>query len=472
MFLNEASKRNTIQYYYRITYNGNGIFEELKKELGYRWKYVRTSDVCNWLPRPSEYNKNYKSYFTKDGYRMFRVRSLEYCKKILNPSKIEIEKIKPEDLKGEIVYYDDYQIVLNCQNINNDDKISTFENVKEIYESLTEQEKKFVCPSGRFVDSPHLVYRKVEKGVLGYIEAYNFNGTSKNTAFVTLAVRKEGRGKGLGKKLLINCALWLKANGFKKLMYRLDKENIASEHLIKSIKESYLSSETKTQKTYFIDLNTFEPDLKEYKIMDESSQPILFSDDDVEYRLDDFMDHKVPVLYITGMSGGGKTTTAYRIFEELNCDLFQIDHLEEFVQKFINNDVKGINKFLDDRNFRVIYEYIKRNSETGYKKDRSVWMNFICDMVELITKIHSNEDSVIIEGVQIPYVFFHKSYLFDDVAIIIKGTSMITSIIRRYKRDRDTGHFINKFSDIKKYMKMYYEWYKSQNEFRNKIEEK
>ena len=58
MFLNEASKRNTIQYYYRITYNGNGIFEELKKELGYRWKYVRTSDVCNWLPRPPEYNEN------------------------------------------------------------------------------------------------------------------------------------------------------------------------------------------------------------------------------------------------------------------------------------------------------------------------------------------------------------------------------------------------------------------------------
>ena len=39
-------------------------------------------------------------------------------------------------------------------------------------------------------------------------------------------------------------------------------ENIASEHLIKSIKEAYLSSETKIQKTYFIDLNIFECNLE------------------------------------------------------------------------------------------------------------------------------------------------------------------------------------------------------------------
>ena len=65
-------------------------------------------------------------------------------------------------------------------------------------------------------------------------------------------------------------------------------------------------------------------------------------------------------------------------------------------------------------------------------------------------------------------MYYRAPELFgSDSAIIIKGTSVFTSIIRRYHRDQDRGWFINKFSDIKKYFDMYSMWYRTQNDFRD-----
>ena len=201
----------------------------------------------------------------------------------------------------------------------------------------------------------------------------------------------------------------------------------------------------------------------------ESSQPLLISEKDVEYRLDDFKNHKVPVLWITGLSGGGKSTIAKKISEEMKCERFCIDDIEGFIKLFIKNDNKTMEGWIyTNPNFKVIQDYLKKNPDTGYQEDDNKWNKFESNVIELIAKKHSNFNQIIIEGVQIPTIFRYKKSIFNNSAIIIKGTSITTSIIRRIKRDQKRGEFINNFEDIGFYMKEYYNMYKGQNNFRDK----
>lgn len=201
----------------------------------------------------------------------------------------------------------------------------------------------------------------------------------------------------------------------------------------------------------------------------EDSQPLFISEKDVEYRLDDFKNHKVPVLWITGLSGGGKTTTTKKLANEMSCECFSIDNVEQFVKLFIKNNMKKMDEWIHwNPNFKIIHDYLKKNPETGYQEDDDKWYKFESNIIELIVKAHSNSNPIIIEGIQIPTIFRYKKSIFNNSAIIIKGTSITTSIMRRIKRDQKRGEFINNFEDIGFYMKEYYNMYKGQNNFRDK----
>lgn len=65
--------------YYRLTYNGIGIYEAFKQSCSSsEWKDFLNSDAAQWLPKPKVYNnKNLlNSYFTKDGYIMFMKKNI------------------------------------------------------------------------------------------------------------------------------------------------------------------------------------------------------------------------------------------------------------------------------------------------------------------------------------------------------------------------------------------------------------
>ena len=201
---------------------------------------------------------------------------------------------------------------------------------------------------------------------------------------------------------------------------------------------------------------------------------IIFSDDDVHYNVQRFLNMEVPVLWITGMSGGGKSTLAGEMADKAPgvISLLSIDNLDDFVGIYvIEHDMKTINKWRKDKVYDIIYKFIKDNeklatdafNDTHNKK----WQDFVATVLKYVVKFYTPKKQIIIEGVQIPYVYYRAPELFrSDSAIIIKGTSVLTSVIRRYKRDQDRGWFINKFSDIKKYFDMYCMWYRTQNDFR------
>ena len=218
----------------------------------------------------------------------------------------------------------------------------------------------------------------------------------------------------------------------------------------------------------------------------ESSQPFLISEKDIEYRIDDFKNHKVPVLWITGQSGGGKSTIANKMADEMNCDLLGIDDIEHFLHMLAEPDkadeVKRV--ITQDKNYKMIYDRFGKNKQliedmtirrgwsntewTNHYRKLFLWLY---KMVKMIVPRYTNSNQCIIEGVQIPQLYIEDKSLFKNCAIIVRGTSTVTSLIRRLKRDNPTFGSIKDIpgtlDNIFGYLKMYKDWHKDISDFRN-----
>ena len=104
--------------YYRVSYNGIGVYEAFKNEVinkypnGWEiWKKFKNSKHVNWLPLPKiNYESGCYSYFTTVGYLKFKKETLPLIEEYLDKSKIKTEIVT--NLSGKIVYLDKYQIVI------------------------------------------------------------------------------------------------------------------------------------------------------------------------------------------------------------------------------------------------------------------------------------------------------------------------------------------------------------------------
>ena len=95
----------------RVSYDGTGIYQALKKEVGWNWKELKKRDEISWLPLPPDYNGSCESWFTMKGYKIFREKTLPLMKEYLDEKKITEEYVENLDDKKEI-YSDEYQIVV------------------------------------------------------------------------------------------------------------------------------------------------------------------------------------------------------------------------------------------------------------------------------------------------------------------------------------------------------------------------
>lgn len=106
--------------YFRVTYNGIGIYEALKKQIWNdnsdfskeEWECFIKSSLVNWLKKPSVYENNHVSFFTELGFDLFMKNTYPLFLKWLDEKKICIEKIHFEDKEIKVVYSDEYQIVI------------------------------------------------------------------------------------------------------------------------------------------------------------------------------------------------------------------------------------------------------------------------------------------------------------------------------------------------------------------------
>lgn len=109
----ELITENIGDKYIRITYNGNGIYQEFKENVSFNvWKEFKNSNATKWLPIPPAYEGNYKSYFTIKGYKMFMKETYPFIIKYLDKNKIKVEEIHFND-SPNVVYKDEFQIVVD-----------------------------------------------------------------------------------------------------------------------------------------------------------------------------------------------------------------------------------------------------------------------------------------------------------------------------------------------------------------------
>lgn len=138
---------------------------------------------------------------------------------------------------------------------------SDFERVLDVYNNLTPEQKLFVAPRGSFVDSPNLLYRHLAPKDAGFVEMYRMS-PSERKAFLTLAVRPEAQGKGIGKKLLQKAIAEAKLiRDIESIAYKVDNDNIASLKLGASVGK--LKNKTPDFTEYEID--TIRNDWNAYK---------------------------------------------------------------------------------------------------------------------------------------------------------------------------------------------------------------
>lgn len=161
-----------------------------------------------------------------------------------------------------------------------------------------------------------------------------------------------------------------------------------------------------------------------------AQESILFNNNDLYINFDNWKREKNKnVLLITGLSGSGKSTLAEKIETEYNAEMFELDGLEgnydssksDFLSKYKKLH-PGLGKLIETRDFLKLSDEEKFNE---YKKFFP-W---------LINQMHSNPNKLYIAEGMVLYSMRPESLR--NYPLIVKGSSLLTSIIQRIKRDYD-----------------------------------
>lgn len=95
---------------YRVTHNGVGIYEALKKQTSAEnWRKLLSSPAFTWLPKPKEYPSDYISYFTKEGIDKYNELVAPIVSNIIGDN-VNLD-ITSEKKVGDIIYRDQYQVI-------------------------------------------------------------------------------------------------------------------------------------------------------------------------------------------------------------------------------------------------------------------------------------------------------------------------------------------------------------------------
>ena len=197
---------------------------------------------------------------------------------------------------------------------------------------------------------------------------------------------------------------------------------------------------------------------------------ILFSKDDIIYNAEPFIEKKINVMFVTGMSGAGKTTVSAKWAKLTGATLISLDDFDNWGKwNYYNNTDKyewyphALNTYFSKK-FKSREEY---EEYIGIKsKDYKKYYKALTEMCNWFVNHSSKNNRFIIEGVQVPIVFLLDSTLYKRSAILLKNTSVLTSFLRRIKRDK--AAFIKR---LPHYINLYFDWYVSQNNFRTQMKD-
>ena len=176
-----------------------------------------------------------------------------------------------------------------------------------------------------------------------------------------------------------------------------------------------------------------------------------FSKDDIELNIEKFP-NETNILYVTGLSGSGKTTYTEEYAKKYNATDIALDIFFWFgkhTRDYVIDDLKR-NPFTKDKEFNIfLLNYVKQMDDKefnylpksgGFSKSTSTVVSncafrFIQELEKNKNKLHGN---YILEGIQI---FLTDPEFYKDKPIIIIGTGYFKSNMRAIKREFADKHF-------------------------------
>ncbi len=158
------------------------------------------------------------------------------------------------------------------------------------------------------------------------------------------------------------------------------------------------------------------------------------------------------ILFVTGLSGSGKSTKATKLGKRYNAIVFELDNLGGFYGKFKNSKelIHELTKNFLKSN-QELDEIIRKNKFVKLKIENfNEYSNWIIKYFEyLVHFCNNNEKLYIFEGTQI-FKCINPNYFVNKPLIILR-TSVLKSFIRRIKRQvnfRKNG--LGEFKHLKK----------------------
>lgn len=245
---------------------------------------------------------------------------------------------------------------------------------------------------------------------------------------------------------------------FKEAMKMADIiENKALSDKVIKIDENFIFNEVEELRYVYSDPDG-EDILNENYIIDKKNAEL-----DIDMWKKD-SDHNI--LFITGLSGSGKSTYARQLAKEENATIIELDIFQCY-DKFKNagtrkNDIsmKMVSEFLEDNPEMVDIDFSNIKLE-------SFGDSFTKYFKWLINKLHKSNERYIVEGIHV-MLFIPYSDIKGEPIICI-GTSMIKSFWRMWKREGLTHKDFVRYG--KRYFLLYKEWERQYKNFQDSFNE-
>lgn len=181
--------------------------------------------------------------------------------------------------------------------------------------------------------------------------------------------------------------------------------------------------------------------IKQDNIIKESYEPVeegyVFSKDNLEFNIKKFGKEN-NILFITGLSGSGKSTIIKKYVEKYNAENLEFDAITSTLKAKYRNRLDKINR---SKINPIILEYLDNEDPEGFPNFEDPRFNTECvkflDWLE--NRVAGDGKLYILEGMQIFLCFNPERFI--GKPMIIMGTSMVKSMYRSTKR------YYNKHSD-------------------------
>ena len=136
------------------------------------------------------------------------------------------------------------------------------------------------------------------------------------------------------------------------------------------------------------------------------------------------------IIFITGLSGSGKSFLSRKISEEKNAKVFQVEWLIHY--KHCDLEFKDfLDRFIDRYDIR---EYVNNKwNNSKYEDDNLELKKYINLLLKEFIDNYKDKGNYIVEGLQLFTLIDYA--IIKDYYVIVKGTSSFNSLKNRIKRD-------------------------------------